>query len=163
MKSILTIVAILSLTLLGACASVPKFQEPSGSMGLEERQALYQRSEATYSFWEGLRFGGVEPSDPVKVLLASGDPETIALARKYRRTSWVGIAIGILGTVTGSVAARDRHPGASAGDSVDAQFVGSMAAVAALQTTVTKWGKQQYLAPAAQAYNRYLRRELGLP
>jgi hypothetical protein len=148
--------------MLAGCAVAP-YKRPSVETGLQERREIYEQKKVELSNWTWVQVGGRPvvhfPKDYAGSLAdymeASGDPTSAARARMASPYSWTGLAIG-LGCLTAGILSNGDNK--TVQPSLLAWGLGGIG----LEFICIVWGRQKHVRPAADSFDAYLLKDLGL-
>jgi hypothetical protein len=154
---------IVFLALLVGCAT--PYHRPPATATLLERQRIYAQDAVTYHWFGGFRVGrkpfqygaGLISNQIADYFAAGGDQDSAAMAREATPYYWLGLALGVGGLAVGVIQFATQP--AEKGNWL---LVPGLAGVGSELLTI-HWSNGRYLRPAADSYNRYLQRDLGLP
>jgi hypothetical protein len=161
MEKNLFIFILVSLIFSG-CASLPSaYKTPPVSATTQERQQIYDEHYVSNN-WLGMRqIGGRVARTSIfsfsNYFRDSGYPPSVALVHRSEDMIWVGTAAGLGGLLVGSMLTpetRAANPNAYL-ITVSSGLVSDM--------LILIFGYGHYFDAAADSFNTYLKRDLGLP
>jgi hypothetical protein len=156
---------VVCLAVLTGCATAP-YHRPPASATLGERQEIYKEKSMSYHWFGGFRVGRKPfhyPSHyPVSNQFASyfsmgGDEEAAEMARGATPYYWLAFALGIGGATAGIIAFQS-NPSAD-----ESWFLGPALVGLGGEVLSIEWANHHFIRRAADNYNAYLRKDLGLP
>ena len=163
------IVAFLLSAFINGCVYFVPYKRPPQNTSQEEREIIYKQQRVNLDPVSGILIGGRipakgprPPNEPPVYSLSdyyhySGDLQAEAQLKQIRTPAWESVASLTTGLVVFLVAVNNRHAAASgpiglAG--LAAGYVGGL--------TLASWGRGEYILPAADQFNAFLRDDLGL-
>jgi hypothetical protein len=149
------------------CSTLLPYKSPSKDASLMERHEIYAEHCVTYDYdwWNGarIRVGGEASGGWWNMYSrfknyydSSGDTQSGEMVGEFSPWNWTALGVGLSGLVVGEVLANQNL------NNWQIPLFTSVAVGLGGEIGIVEWGHWHHFRPAANSFDEYLRRDLGI-